>query len=87
MEELDKYVDSVIYNVCAMAIRYDERVQMILDKLNYDTFQRDFVGRIYKNEDYIKKKNQLLNKKTYVKVNPILEYEKASDMGISDDKN
>ena len=55
--------------------------------MNYDSFQRDFVARIYNIEEYNKKKMRKLQKKTYVKVNPVLEYEKTSDMGISDDKN
>lgn len=73
MENLNKKVDFVMLHICTMAIRYDERLCMILDKLNYDNFQRDFVARIYQNEDYTRKKMKILNKKTYVKVKSSFE--------------
>lgn len=73
LEDLDRIVDFVMHQVCCMALRYDERMSMILNQMNYDSFQRDFVARIYKNEDYTRKKRKFLQKKTYVKFKPAAE--------------
>ena len=62
-----------MHHVCAMAIRYDERMSMILSQARYDSYQRDFIARAYKDEDYAKKKTKLLRKKTYVKFKPVVE--------------
>lgn len=52
LEDLDQGVDLVMHHVCAMAIRYDERMNMILQEARYDSYQRDFIARAYKDEDY-----------------------------------
>lgn len=70
LEDLDKIVDVVMQQVCCMALRYDERMAMILDQTRYDSFQRDFVARVYQNEDYTKKKKRFLQKRTLVKFKP-----------------
>ena len=59
-------------HVCAMTLRYDERMSMILSQARFDSYQRDFIARAYKDEDYTKKKEKLLRKKTYVKFKPVV---------------
>lgn len=73
LKELDKIVDFVSHHVCCMAVRYDERVAMIINNVKVDSFQRDLIGRVYKNEAYQNKKLKMLKKKTYVKFHQVEE--------------
>lgn len=54
LEMIDKYLNMYQHQLCAMASRYDDRVEMILGITEIDSFQRELITKLYYNDKFLR---------------------------------
>ena len=75
LKEINHVMDSLMHRLCAMAERYDERMEMIIkssqnaENFDYiDPYQRQVLEKTYNYQAYLEKLKQPLKRVTILKI-------------------